>query len=179
MSSIYSNQSRTAFAHPHKNLLISMILVSLTNACANITIKPKDAELIALENFANKVTAHIFEVNPYTYEEYQNAISKEVSPAVFSLLKKNSITPLSQDQIKQNIGAMTAHHKRCLIRIDSTSFSGKATSKGLIPIEVQGTCVKTLNDISKASKFDVLYLVGTHVGTKEPIIASIEIKKFD
>ena len=139
----------------------------------------KTPELIALENFANKATAHILEVNPYNYEEYQKLLVKEIAPNLLSQLKKQGICASSNDQIQQNIKVMNLQHKRCLVRIDSTSFPSKATTQGLIPIEVQGTCVKTLNDISKASRFDLLYLVGTHVGTKEPMIASVQIKKLD
>ena len=111
----------------------------------------KIQNLIALESFANRATAHIFEVNPYTYEEYQKSLEKEIAPNVLSSLKKQGICASSKEQIKQNIKIMSLNHKRCLVRIDSTDFPSKATAEGLIPIEVQGTCVKTFNDISKAS----------------------------
>jgi hypothetical protein len=165
------------FFSRHKTILVSLSLLLV--GCSNITIKPKDPELIALENFARKVTTELFELNPSTYSEFQKSLEKDIAPDVLSQLNKKGLYANSKTQIQKNIQLMDVSHKRCLIRIDSTFFPSKATAQGLIPIEVQGSAVKTLNDMSKASKFDVLYLVGTRTGTKEPIIASIEIKKFD
>jgi hypothetical protein len=180
MLSTFSGLFDDGFSTKYKFLFLSLALTLIAaSGCANITLKPKDPELIAFESFANKVTAHIFEVNPDTYNEYQKLLSREIAPNVLSQLNKAGIYASSKDQIQQNIKAMNLQHKRYLIRIDSTNFPSKATAQGLIPIEVQGTCVKTLNDTSKASRFDVLYLVGTSKETKEPMVASIEIKRFD
>jgi len=180
MLPISSGHFDNNFSYRRLILMFSAILCLITIlGCAKITIKPRDPELIALEAFANKVTSHIFEVNPYTYEEYQKSLEKEVTPDVLSLLKKHGITPMSQEQLSNNVKDMTIHHKRCLVRIDSTDFPSKATAQGLIPIEVKGTCVKTFNDVSKATRFEVIYLIGDRPKTKDPIVASLEIKKFD
>jgi hypothetical protein len=181
MLPIFSGRLDNSFSlNKCKIVLISSALTLLTLAgCSNINLKTKDPELIALQHFTKRVTAHLFELNPSSYAEFQKSLDKEIDPNVLSQLKKQGLCANSKDQIQKNIQLMDKTHKRCLIRIDSTSFPSRATAQGLIPIEVEGICVKSLNDLSKASKFDVLYLVGRRVGTKEPMIASVEIKKFD
>ena len=149
------------------------------SGCANITIQPKDPELLALGNFADQATLHLFEANPLTYEQYQEALEQDIAPNILSQLRAKGSIAKSKEQAKQISQTMENTHQRCLIKIESTTFPQKATAQGLIPIEVQGTFVKTSNDVSKLSKFDVLYLVGNIPKTKKPIIASIQIKKFD
>ncbi len=180
MLSIFSRQFENGISPKCKTLLVSLALTSLAlTSCSNIILKPKDPELINLETFAKSVTTHLFELNPATYPDFQKSLEKEIAPNVLSQLKKQGICANSKEQIQQNIKAMDVSRKRCLIRIESTGFPSQATAQGLIPIEVQGTCVKSLNDLSTASKFDVLYLVGRQLGTKSfhPMIASVEIKK--
>lgn len=165
---------------PYKNRILLAGLASLLlSACANITIKSKDPELLSFENFANQVTTHLLEINPNTYSSNQKALTKEVAPDVYSLLHKKGMCAGSKEQIQENLKSMNANNTRCLVRIESTDFPSKATSQGLIPIDVRGTCIKTVKEASKASKFDILYYVGNKTGTKEPMVASIEFKKFD
>ncbi len=169
-----SSPKRTASALAY--LALTVIALS---ACAKITIQPKDPELIALGNFADLATMHLFEMNPATYEQYQGALEKDIAPNILAQLRAKGTCAKSKDQVKQIAKSMEKNNQRCLIKVEETTFPEKATAQGLIPIEVQGICVKTTSDTSKASKFDVLYLIGDNPKTKQPMVASVEIKKFD
>ncbi len=162
-------------------VVLSCFALALTvlSGCANIRIQPKDPELIALGNFADQVTLHLFEMNPSTYEQYQGMLDKDLDPALLTQLRSKGSCAKSKEQVKQAVQTMTKTNSRALIHIESTTFPSTATPQGLVPIEVQGTSVKTEKDISRASKFDVIYMIGTNVKTKQPLVASFEIKKFD
>ncbi len=176
----FSGQFTESFLSKSKAWFVSLTLTSvILNSCSNITLQPKDKELVDLENFAKKVTIELFELNPSTYSEHQKSLEKEIAPDALAKLKAKGIYADSKDKMRQNIKAMNINHKRCLISIHSADFPSQATSQGLVPIEVKGTCVRSINDISKASEFNVLYLVGTRAGSKDPIMASVEIKIFD
>jgi len=157
--------------------LVLLLLVTMSG-CSDIRLKPKDPELVNLGKFAEQVTKHLLDMNPTTYQKYQAALIDEVSPDALNLLKTNGHCAKSDAEAVKTASLAEKSGQRCIVQIESTSFPGKATSNGLVPIEVKGNCIKSENYISKGSQFDVLYLVGTNIKTKHPIIASVEIKQF-
>jgi len=180
MRPIFTRQSDNNTSDKISSLVFCLTLIAIAiSGCANITLQPKDPELIALRNFADQATTHLFEQNPLTYEKYQNMLDRDIAPNLLVQLKAKGTCAKSKDEIKSTVKSLDKTNNRRLILVQSITFPSKTTPQNLVPIEVQGTCVKTTNDISTASKFDVLYLIGTNVKTKQPIIASLEIKKFD
>ncbi len=168
----------TAWRLPVAAYCLLFLAVQIMFSCANIELQPKDPELIALGNFADQATIHLFEMNPNTYEQYQSLIEQDFAPNILSQLKARGACCKSTAEVRKTLEEMQKSNQRVLIRIQSTTFPSKATKIGLVPIEVKGSYVKSINNISKASNFDVLYLIGNSVTTKRPIVASIEIKKF-
>ena len=150
----------------------------IMSGCSDIRIQPKDPELITLGKFAERVTEHLLDMNPATYQEYQASLVDDLAPSALAQLMAHGQCAKSTSEAAQTAKTIEQNSRRCIIQIESTSFPGKATSKGLVPIEVKGNCIKSQNYTSKVSKFDVLYFVGTNVKTKRPIVASIEIKQF-
>ncbi len=163
-----------------KRFLIVLFLPGLLimSGCANIRLQPKDPELIAMGKFADQVTIHLLEMSPATYEGYQTSLAKDLAPDVLVKLKTSGVCAKSEAEAAEKAKSIEQNNKRCVIQIESTSFPSRTTAGGLVPIEVTGSCVKSENYTSKGSKFDVLYLVGTNVKTKQPIVASVEIKQF-
>jgi len=165
-----------------KKFLICLILpgMLIMSGCSDIRLKPtaKDPELLALGKFAEQVTVHLLAMNPNTYQEYQADLVNDLAPDALAQLMTHGVCAKSASEAAKTAKTIEQTNQRCLIQIQSTSFPSRATTRGLVPVEVTGNCVKSQGYTSKGSKFDVFYLIGTNVKTKRPIVASVEIKQF-
>jgi hypothetical protein len=157
--------------------LIYLSGIMLTS-CAHIELQPKDQELVKLQDFARSVAKHIYDNDPHTYMNSQDALRKEVTPQILRQLQDRSLSPKSGPEAKQKLELMRESDGEGGVKIEWADFAGKATSSGLVPVEVKGV----RGNATHAEKFDIVLYVGYKpklpgAKSQEPLIGEIEFKK--
>jgi len=137
----------------------------MLTGCAHIDVKPKDPQLLQMQQFAEKVAGQLYDRNPATYVKSQQQLGSEIAPSTLKELKAHGLCA-------KNSGDAAAKAKTFKpegeFKIDDSSFL-KATDNGLIPVEVKGVT-------AEKEKFDIIFLIGLNKKTNTPLIVSVSGK---
>jgi len=171
-------QQQTRKKNARKIYALIFISGMMLTSCAHIELQPKDQELLKLQSFAKSVAKHIYDNDPNTYMDSQDALREEVTPQILRQLQECSLSPKSGPEAKKKLQSMRENDGEGGLKIEWADFAGKATSSGLVPVEVKGV----RGNATHAEKFDVILYVGYKPKTEgaksqEPIIGEIEFKK--
>jgi hypothetical protein len=144
---------------------LTVIGCILLTACAHIDVKPKDPQLVAMQEFAEKVAGQLYDRNPSTYVQSQQQLSNEIAPTTLKELKAHGLCAKSAADATAKSKTLKPEGE---FKIENSSFL-KATDNGLIPVEVKGTA-------ADKTKFDVVLLIGLNKTSKLPLVVSVTAK---